>query len=88
MHVPAGKITLTAVLASLAGLACLPGGWGVSAEDKTPPAKEKLPADLARVPRQAVGFLTFCVADLWEIVFSPFAGWWERLHARTTKPRL
>jgi len=28
------------------------------------------------------------VADLREIVFSPFAGWWERLHARTTKPRL
>ncbi len=63
-----GKLTGAFVVALLAALG-LSGSWRereVAAEDKgAPPAKGALPADLERVPGNAVGVLSVRIADVW-----------------------
>jgi prepilin-type processing-associated H-X9-DG protein len=55
----------TVVLLGAVWLAWGPSGPAVSARDEGKPAAGALPADLDRVPRTAVGFLSVRMADLW-----------------------
>jgi hypothetical protein len=52
------------LLAGAAVLAAVPTGPGAAAKDEPKP-KQDLPADLALVPHDAVGFQSVRVADVW-----------------------
>src|SRR5262245_8888342 len=58
------RVGVAALLAALAGLGLL-GSRGGVADDK-PAGKSDLPADIAKVPRSALLFMTFRPADMWE----------------------
>jgi hypothetical protein len=55
---------LLTLLGCAAALSAVPGGPGAAAKDEPKP-KEALPADLALVPHDAVGFQCIRLADLW-----------------------
>jgi hypothetical protein len=54
------------LLAGLLGLSSLGVSRDGAADDKAPPAKVALPADLDKVPRSAMLFMTFRAAQMWE----------------------